>query len=174
MTPANPSPIRVRAATDADSVGLIRLIEDIFHEYPGCIMDVENEEYKLKTPATSYDRFWVLDRDGEVVGCIAASFDQASGEFELQKLYIHADLRCGGWGRRLVEVVEVEARQLGFDEIELWTDTRFETAHRFYVGLGYRKTCRTRDLHDLSKTTEYQFIKSITKPLTSVGSRNSC
>ena len=124
-------------------------------------MDVETEEYKLKTPATSYDRFWVVERETEIVGCIACSFDQATGDFELQKLYIHADLRCGGWGRKLVDVVEKEARDMGFDQIELWTDTRFTTAHRFYSGLGYRKTGRTRDLHDLSETTEYHFVKPV-------------
>ncbi len=164
MTSAHPSPIQIRAATDADSASVIRLIEGIFHEYPGCVMDVETEEYKLKTPASSYDRFWVLDREGEIVGCIACSFDRSSRDFELQKLYIHADLRCGGWGRRLVDLVEAEAQRLGFESIELWTDTRFETAHRFYTGLGYRKTGRTRDLHDLSKTTEYHFIKTGRNP----------
>lgn len=159
---SKPSPLQIRPARDEDSAALIRLIEDIFGEYPGCVMDVENEEYKLKTPATSYDRFWVVDRaDGDVAACIACSFDQTSGQFELQKLYVRQDLRRGGWGRRLVEVVEAEARELGFDAIELWTDTRFTTAHRFYSGLGYRKTGRTRDLHDLSQTTEYYFIKKL-------------
>ena len=154
--------ITTRPATDQDSAAIIRLIEDIFAEYPGCVMDVENEEYKLKTPATSYDGFWVLERNTEIVGCIACSFDLDCGYFELQKLYVHTDLRRGGWGRHLVDVVEQEARRLELLSIELWTDTRFTDAHRFYSNLDYCKTGRTRDLHDLSQTTEYHFVKRLT------------
>ncbi|MBC8406146.1 MAG: GNAT family N-acetyltransferase [Planctomycetes bacterium] len=159
MTP--PLDVELRIGQDQDSAGVIDLITTIFGEYPNCYMDVENEEQKLLSPATSYDGFWVLDRGGEIVGCIACSFDLSSQHFELQKLYVAADLRKGGWGRRLVRVVENHARELQIPEIELWTDTRFETAHRFYQGLGYLRTGRTRKLNDISHTVEYHFVRAL-------------
>ena len=39
--------------------------------------------------------------------------------------------------------------------------TRFTRAHRFYERSGYERTGRTRELHDISNTTEYHFTKSI-------------
>jgi len=158
---APPPDVELRAAQDQDSAGVIDLITTIFGEYPNCYMDVENEEQKLLSPASSYDGFWVLDRGGEIVGCIACSFDLASQHFELQKLYVNADLRKGGWGRRMVRVVESRARELQVHDIELWTDTRFETAHRFYEGLGYRRTGRIRELNDISHTVEYHFVREM-------------
>jgi hypothetical protein len=45
--------------------------------------------------------------------------------------------------------------------MELWSDTRFLDAHRLYERLGYRRTGRTRELHDLSDTVEYEFDKPL-------------
>ena len=42
-----------------------------------------------------------------------------------------------------------------------WSDTRFLDAHRLYERLGYVRTGETRDLHDLSNTTEFFFVKEL-------------
>jgi putative acetyltransferase len=78
---------------------------------------------------------------------------------ELKKVYLDRELRGQGWGRRLIEHAEQRARELGLERIESWSDTRFETAHAVYLRLGYRPTGRTRNLHDLSNTTEFHFLK---------------
>ena len=65
-----------------------------------------------------------------------------------------------GLGRALVERVEEVARARGAPGMELWTDTRFGDAHRLYRRCGFQATGATRQLHDLSETTEYAFHKA--------------
>jgi putative acetyltransferase len=150
---------KVRPARDADSAGVIAVIARVYAEYPGCILDVDREEPALKTPASSFDRFWVVEEGGRVGGCVGLAFGDPA---ELKKLYLDARLRGQGLGKELIALVEAEARAAGAQRIELWSDTRFTTGHAVYVRCGYRKTGRTRDLHDLSNTTEFHFEKEFT------------
>jgi putative acetyltransferase len=149
----------VRTATDDDSAGIIDVIARVFAEYPGCVLDVDREEPELRAPASSFDRFWVVEEDGAVVGCIACALHGAV--VELKKLYLDKTVRGRGFARQLVDLVEKTARDHGAALIELWSDTRFTDAHAFYGRLGYERTGRTRDLHDLSNTTEFHFIKRL-------------
>jgi putative acetyltransferase len=149
----------IRDVRDEDSEAIIALIARVFAEYPGCVLDVDREEPELRCPASSFDGFWVVARGGEILGTIAYA-DLGGRRVELKKLYLDRGVRGRGLARRLVEVVEARARDLGARTIELWSDTRFEEAHGFYERMGYSRTGRTRDLHDLSRTTEYQFVKS--------------
>ena len=153
----------VRDAVDADSKGVIRLIADIFDEYEGMILDVDREEPELRALASSFERFWVLERGGEVCGCIACT--HKGDHLELKKLYHAKGVRGRGLGSRLIGLVEDHARAVGVTRIEMWSDTRFETAHGVYEHLGYARSSHTRDLNDLSHTTEYQFTKTVpTRP----------
>lgn len=150
---------RIRPATDADSDGVIAVIARAYAEYPGCVLDVDREEPALRAPASSFDRFWVVEEKGAVVGCVGCALGATA---ELKKLYLDAHFRGRGLGRDLIALVEEAARASGARRIELWSDTRFKTAHAVYERCGYRKTGRTRDLHDLSNSTEYHFEKALT------------
>jgi len=152
---------RIREARDTDAEGVIAVIARVYAEYPGCVLDVEREEPALKAPASSFDRFWVVEEGGRVGGCIGLALGDPA---ELKKLYLDAQLRGQGLGRQLIALVEETARAGGAGRIELWSDTRFTTAHAVYERCGYTKTGRTRDLHDLSNTTEYHFEKDLTSP----------
>jgi len=149
----------VRPATDDDSAGVIALIARVFAEYPGCVLDVDREEPELRAPASSFDRFWVVEEDGTVVGCIACALH--GDVVELKKLYVDEAARGRGLARQLVDLVEATAHDHGAKLIEFWSDTRFVTAHAVYEHLGYSRTGRTRDLHDLSNTTEYHYTKRL-------------
>jgi len=168
MPPAYPGPFSpesmdeeptIRPARDLDAEGVIRLIARVFQEYPGCVLDVDREEPQLRAPASRFDGFWVAEARGHVVGCIACGLHE--GWVELKKLYVDRAFRRRGLARRLIAQVEEVARGRGAERIELWSDTRFETAHRVYERLGYEATGRTRDLHDLSNTTEYHFARAL-------------
>jgi putative acetyltransferase len=150
---------RIRPARDADADAVIALIARVYAEYPGCILDVDREEPALRAPASSFDRFWVVEEGPHVVGCVGCAFGE--GVAELKKLYLDAGLRGRGLGRDLIALVEETARASGAERIELWSDTRFETAHAVYERCGYRRTGRTRDLHDLSNSTEFHFEKDL-------------
>ena len=83
------------------------------------------------------------------------------GVAELKHLYVASSARGRGLGTRLCELVEEEARRLGHDRIELWTDTRFKDAHRLYERRGYTRGPHTRELHDLSASVEFYYQKSL-------------
>ena len=154
--------LELRPARDSDSAALIDLIARCFAEYPGCVLDVDREEPELRHPATAFEAFWVLTQDGAVRGCASCGTrSDADGTrwLEIKKVYLDARLRGMGQGRRLIETVEQHARALGIDHIDLWSDTRFETAHAVYEKLGYSRTGEIRELGDLSNTTEYRFEK---------------
>ncbi len=152
---------RIRPATDRDSAALIGLLGDCFAEYPGCVLDVDREEPWLRAPATRYagGQLWVATLDDTVVACIG---HKPHGDTsELKNLYVAASARRGGLGARLTGMVEDVARAAGADRMRLWSDTRFLDAHRLYERLGYRRTGRSRELHDLSDTAEYEFDKPL-------------
>ena len=157
-------PVLQRAVEDRDAPGLQRLIADAFADYPHCFLDVEMEEPELLAPGQHFANFQVLEQAGRIVGSVGCAQCDTTPEgpvFELKKLYLDSGLRGQGWGRKLAEWVESEARAAGAVAVELWSDTRFETAHRVYERLGYRMTGRDRPLNDISDSAEYQFYKEL-------------
>lgn len=155
----------LRTVTDGDAPGLIRLIGDVFAEYPGCVLDLPGLDADLRQPATTARAtgagWWVLEADGRIVATIGASTLRDDGSVELKRLYVAASHRRRGLARGLVALVEQHARQVGATSIDLWSDTRFTDAHALYVGLGYAPTGEERDLHDPSDTTEYRFTRRL-------------
>jgi GNAT superfamily N-acetyltransferase len=154
----------LRPVRDDDGPALERLITGCWAEYPGCVMDVDNEEPWLRAPATAYAEkggaLWVT---GDLQACVGIR-PLADRVAELKSLYVAAPARRGGLGRRLVRRAERWARERGARRIELWSDTRFLDAHRLYQRLGYEFTGATRDLHDRSNTTEYEMVRERLTP----------
>src|SRR5690606_22074226 len=115
--------------------------------YPGCVLHVDDEEPTLLSPESAFARAWVLvhrDERGEerVFGSIACTEHEVDGEpgVELKKCYLHPFVRGRGWATRLVALVEAQARERGRERVELWSDTRFTTAHAVYEHLGYERS----------------------------------
>jgi len=154
----------LRLVRDDDSAALIELIGACWSEYPGCVLDVDGEEPWLRAPAAAYagddGTCWVVEDGGGIVACVGVK-PRAGGVAELKSLYVARRARRRGLGARLTGLVEAEATQLGALRVVLWSDTRFRDAHRLYERLGYARTGRTRDLHDLSGTSEYEFAKDL-------------
>lgn len=158
-SPASDTPgLLVRDARDDDALDVIELIAGVFGEYPGCVTDVDGEMPELRALATHFAAqgggFRVAERDGRVVGCCGWA---PHGELvELKKLYVHRRERGSGLGAALIGEVEELARRRGARGVELWSDTRFTRAHRFYEKRGYRRG-GTRELFDKSDTVEFHF-----------------
>ncbi len=155
----------IRPARDDDEHQLIRLISDVFAEYPNCVMDVDGEIPELRRIASYFEEhegeFWVAEHDGRVVGCIGHTPAANPTGIELKKLYVDASARVGGVGTKLLAKVEEAARARRAKFIDLWSDTRFHTAHGFYSKRGYAKTGQTRELFDKSDTVEFYFKKTL-------------
>jgi GNAT superfamily N-acetyltransferase len=182
-------PDGLRPVRDSDSAALIELIGDTWAEYPGVVLDVDAEEPWMRAPATSFAEwdgaFWVVPRPGSrrldacvgvrpvqvstgaarepepVGGPEPAGPPEPSSAAELKSLYVAAPARRRGYGARLVGQVEQWAREQGMRRVELWSDTRFADAHRLYERLGYVRTGRRRELHDLSQSTESEFVTTL-------------
>lgn len=161
---------RIRAGQDSDVDGLIELIGAVYAEYPGCILDVDREEPDLLTIGSAYaakgGQFWVaVDGPAErIVGCIGWSPSRDGslvGWLELRKLYVARSHRRRGLAGALCEHVEAAARARSAPGIELWSDTRFEDAHRFYARRGYERRGEVRQLFDLSHSSEYHFVRRL-------------
>jgi putative acetyltransferase len=165
--PADPT-ITIRDARDDDSWDLIGLIAACWADYPGCILDVRGEEPWLLRPASAYEeqggRLWVAELDGRVVASVALRPGAEPGVIALKSLYVARAARRRGLGARLAALVEDEALARGATVVELWTDTRFENAHRLYERLGYIRGPHTRELPDLSRSVEYYYRKEFRTP----------
>ncbi len=150
-------------ARDDDEAGLIALIGDVFTEYDGCVLDVDGEMPELRGIATWFaahdGRFWVAESEtGAVVGCVGiAPAATEPGGAELKKFYVAKDWRAIGVGRALWEHVLAAAREREARFMDLWSDTRFQTAHAWYERKGFVRGPTTRDLHDKSQSVEFYF-----------------
>lgn len=168
---------RIREARDDDALDLIELIGSCFGEYVGCVLDVDGELPELRRLASwARERggtFWVAEQaeGGPVVAMGGFTwaepssgpegFAPAGAGVELRKLYVHRRARTGGLGGALLDRVEAAARERGAAFVEMWSDTRFTTAHRFYERRGYLRGSSTRDLHDKSASVEHYFKKEL-------------
>jgi putative acetyltransferase len=155
----------IRDGRDDDAWDLVGLVAGCWSEYPGCVLDVHGEEPELLAIESAYrkkgGRFWVVERDGRLVASVGLAPAPEKGAVLLQKLYVARAARRQGLGQKLVGLVETEAANLGASKIELWSDTRFEPAHRLYERLGYTRNGATRELHDLSNSVEYHYLKQL-------------
>jgi predicted GNAT family N-acyltransferase len=165
----------LRPVRDTDGPALEVLIGDAWSEYEGCVLDVDAEEPWMRLPATTYTgdhaqgpgryrgAMWVVEDASAPAGLAASVAVRETGErtVELKSLYVSPAARRRGLGAALVHRVERETRRRGAETVELWTDTRFTDAHRLYERLGYVATGETRDLNDLSHTTEYRYTRRL-------------
>ena len=153
--------LQIESAPPEAAPAVIELIHRVFDEY-GFIWDPEDEFWDLLAEPRVFPyieprgALWVMrDADALVVGSIAAErLDPET--VELHRLYLDADLRGQGLGRRLLETAVDWARAGGAQMIELWSDTRFQDAHRLYERLGYIKT-DSRELNDVNHTVEFKY-----------------
>jgi GNAT superfamily N-acetyltransferase len=156
---------QLRPANDGDGWEVIALISACWSEYPGCIMDVHGECPDLLDPAGAYRRlggeFWVAtDECGTVIATIGwRPLDAAV--VELERLYVNPRWRRRGLANTLADLVEQLAAKRRANAVELWSDSRFENAHRFYQARGYLRSGPDRELGDLSRTREHHYVKAI-------------
>jgi GNAT superfamily N-acetyltransferase len=165
LTPQPPDLPRVRPAVDEDSRDVIGLIGACWSEYPGCVMDVHGECPDLLAPASAYRQaggaFWVaVDLCGTVVATVGWR-PLGLGVIELERLYVNHRWRRKGVAAALADLVEKTAAEQGAAQVELWSDSRFSDAHRFYQRRGYSRMGPDRELGDLSRTREQHFVKAL-------------
>lgn len=156
----------VREATDDDAEQIIELIEDVYSEFQGCVLLVDEEEPELRAPKSAYDkiggRFWVAECHGRVCGTIALTPTDAPHVARLHKLYVSSAARGRGLGRTLCSLAEDAAKQsMSAEMIMMYTDSRFLNAHRLYEHLKYKRLPGLMQRADASNSVEYVYTKKL-------------
>ena len=155
----------IRPANDGDAAGIVALVAGCWSEYPGCVIDIEGENPELLRIASyATERggaAWVAEADSKVVGLICV-WPLSDGDWELAKVYVAREHRGGGLAHVLAETAEAFARAHGATRMKLWTDTRFDRAHRFYEKRGYVRSGPLRALDDKSHSVEFAYAKPLT------------
>jgi GNAT superfamily N-acetyltransferase len=163
MSDVDPHRIVIERARAADAPAVIALIARVFGEY-AFSWDPATEVPDLFELDRRYGgevgAFWVARLDGQVVGSVGVE-RLPDGRAELHRLYLDATLRGRGVGRALVEAVLGWCRAAGIARLTLWSDTRFDRAHRLYEAMGFTKTGE-RDLpDDPNDTREFGYERAV-------------
>ena len=144
------------------------------------MLNVDAELPELHALATYYTEkggaLWTAEAGGGVVGMIAV-VPRDDGIWEICRLYVLAPWRGAGLAHRLLDQAEAHAcapgithprppgathpRAPGATRLVLWSDTRFERAHRFYERRGYVRAGPIRVLNDLSNSLEFGYAKPV-------------
>ncbi len=102
----------------------------------------------------------VAEVDDAVVGVIAVR--PLEGRcWEICRVYVDPGLHGAGLGHALLDWAERHAIAAGADRLVLWSDTRFDRAHRFYEKRSYVRHGAVRVLNDISNSLEYGYAKPV-------------
>jgi O-acetylserine/cysteine efflux transporter len=151
-------------ATRDDSPGVIDLIGRVYAEY-NFVYDPRVEVRDLFRFEEHYappnGAFFVVREGTLIVGSVGV--ERVDGETaELHRLYLDARLRGRGTGRALVQAALAWCRgEQGITRMILWSDTRFDQAHRLYTRMGFRRTGERTLPDDLNQTREYGFERRV-------------
>lgn len=155
--------LTVSPATADDVPGVIALIGRVYAEY-GFVYDPAVEVPDLLAFARHYEppggAFFVVRHEGRVAGSVGVAALDAHAA-ELHRLYLDAALRGQGTGRALAEAVLEWCRARGMHRLVLWSDTRFDRAHRLYERMGFRRTGERALPGDVNQTREYGFERPV-------------
>jgi len=155
--------LTVRPAASSDVAGVVDLIGRVYLEY-GFVYVPEVEVPDLfrfdRHYAPPRGAFFVVREEDAVVGSVGVErLDDDSAE--LHRLYLDARLRGRGTGRALVEAALGWCREQRIPRMILWSDTRFDQAHRLYERMGFRRTGERILPDDLNQTREYGFERPV-------------
>ena len=129
-------------------------------------MDVDREMPELRALDAYYaaegGQLWIAEAVAELVGMIAARPIDASG-WEICRVYVDPGLHGSGLAHALLDIAEAHAIAAGAERLQLWSDTRFDRAHRFYAKRGYVRQGPVRVLNDISNSAEFGYAKSVAK-----------
>jgi putative acetyltransferase len=149
----------LRPVMDADGPAIAALIAACFAEYDGCFYSPA-EFPELVHPALHYAakaaELWVLEDGVRLVGTVAVTPVPEQQACEITKVYLAASHRGSGAGPALMAHASQRAAAMGHADLVLWTDTRFQRAHRFYEKLGFVRLPVRRYLADVSHSWEYR------------------
>lgn len=83
------------------------------------------------------ERCWIADADGEIAGSIfLVRYTERTAKLRL--LYVEPWARGRGIGEQLVSACVAFARDAGYDQVTLWTQSELLAARRLYAKAGFQ------------------------------------
>jgi GNAT superfamily N-acetyltransferase len=157
------SPFAPRPVEPRDVPMVHALIDRCYREYGLALNLADACEAHLLDPGPHFradgGEFWVMTDEGGVVRATAAlalRLDRDPPEGELKSMYVDPAWRRRGVGRMLTRLAMGEALRRGARAMILWSDTRFEAAHRMYESLGFVRIGR-RAIEDSNRSIEWGY-----------------
>ena len=151
--------LAVSPASRADVPGVVDLVGRVYAEY-GFVYDPVREVPDLLDFEAHYGppdgAFFVARQGTRIVGSVGVERID-SDTAELHRLYLDVSFRGHGMGRALVEAVLDWCRAHAVTRLILWSDTRFDQAHRLYQRMGFRQEGERTLPEDVNQTREYRF-----------------
>jgi len=132
----------VQASSDDD----IARARGLFREYETwiqtdlCFQSFEQELAELPGKyAPPEGRLLLAFQDGQLAGCVALR-KIGEGVCEMKRLFVRPDFHGKGLGRRLIDQVVMEAREIGYQRMRLDTlPPRMNKAIALYRRLGFKE-----------------------------------
>ena len=125
----------LRPATEADAAAITDLVDAAYGPYverigmrPGPMTEDYREVIRER-------QVTVAERERAVVGVLV--LDSSADGFFIHNVAVHPAHRGKGIGRALLELAEAEARQAGFDAIQLYTHEGLVESRALYERIGY-------------------------------------
>ncbi|MCQ2550741.1 MAG: GNAT family N-acetyltransferase [Clostridia bacterium] len=136
--------MKIRPIEIKDNAQMAKIIRDNFESYDLVIPGTAYFDPQLDTLAQYYEtngKYFVLVDDDDKVhgGCGLGPFKDIPCCVELQKLYIDDSVKGKGYGRKLAQVIEEEAKRQGYERVYIETHSKLDKALILYDRLGYVK-----------------------------------
>ena len=153
----------ISSATAEDVPGVVALIGRVYAEY-GFVYEPRVEVPDLFDFEAHYapprGGFFVVRETNRIVGSVGVErLDEHRAE--LHRLYLDAEQRGRGTGRALTEAGLAWCRERGIGHLILWSDTRFDLAHRLYTRMGFTRAGERTVVGDVNDSREYFFERPV-------------
>jgi putative acetyltransferase len=130
----------------AESAEDIARARELFREYEAWIeVDLCFQSFEKELAGLPGDygapagRLLLAFQDGQLAGCVALR-KIGEGVCEMKRLFVRPDFHGKGLGRRLIDQVVKEAKEIGYRRMRLDTlPPRMNKAIALYRGLGFRE-----------------------------------
>lgn len=135
----------LRRAQDADVPAIADLVRRAFDKYVSRIGKPPAPMVADYHRAVRTSRVWVLQQHGGDGGIVAVLVTENRGDhLLLDSIAVDPDVQGGGYGARLLERAEQDARELGLTEIRLYTNQAMTENLTYYPRHGYTERGRGR------------------------------
>lgn len=137
---------QIRLIQKKDEASVAEVIRSVMNSY-----DCEGEGYSIQDPevdhmfdAYNHERaafYVVVDKDDVVQGCggLGPLEGAENNICELKKMYFYKSLRGLGFGKRLVQLLIADAKEIGYEHMYLETLVRMKRANVLYEKMGFKK-----------------------------------